>query len=57
VGAAWQGRLEVPAPGAYRNVLTGQCHAAERDGARCWLPLADVLGHFPVALLLARNPK
>lgn len=57
VGSAWQGRLEVPAPGEYRNVLTGERHVAERDGSRCWLTLAGVLGHFPVALLLARNPK
>jgi (1->4)-alpha-D-glucan 1-alpha-D-glucosylmutase len=59
VGDGWLGRLEVPVPGEYCNILTGECHAAEREGSRCWLPLAAVLGHFPVALLLARsqNPK
>jgi (1->4)-alpha-D-glucan 1-alpha-D-glucosylmutase len=57
-GNLWQGhRLEVPAAGDYCNVLTGECHAAQREKTRCWLPLAEVLAHFPVALLLMRNPK
>jgi (1->4)-alpha-D-glucan 1-alpha-D-glucosylmutase len=57
-GAVWQGnRLEVPAPGDYCNALTGECHAAEEDQGRFWLPLAAVLGHFPVALLMIRRLK
>ena len=57
-GAVWQGhRLEVPAAGDYCNVLTGECHAAQREETRFWLPLAEVLAHFPVALLLMRSPK
>jgi (1->4)-alpha-D-glucan 1-alpha-D-glucosylmutase len=58
VGAVWQGnRLEVPAAGDYRNVLTGECHAAELEQGRFWLPLEGILAHFPVALLMMRSLK
>jgi maltooligosyltrehalose synthase len=56
-GAGWQGRIEVPAAGEYRDVFTGECHAAEGAGGRFWLPLGAVLAHFPVALLLGSKPK
>lgn len=46
-GDTW---MEVPA-GRYRNVFTGEDLVAEEREGTSGLPLAAVLGHFPVALL------
>jgi len=56
LGAIWQAdRLEVPGQGVYVDACTGAAHTALRADGRCWLPLAAVLAHFPVALLI-RTP-
>jgi (1->4)-alpha-D-glucan 1-alpha-D-glucosylmutase len=38
----------------YRNVITGECIAATRDGDRTLVRAADVFARFPVAVLEAR---
>ena len=56
LGSIWQAdRLEVPGRGSYVDALTGAAHTAQRANGKFWLPLAAVLAHFPVALLI-RTP-
>jgi maltooligosyltrehalose synthase len=44
---------EVPAPTELHNVFTGERLALSSWEGQLRLPLADVFGHFPVALLLS----
>lgn len=56
IGArAWQDtvlRMPEGAPGSWRHVLTGETFAVAPDSNEAILPLKDVLGQFPVALLV-----
>ena len=45
-------RIEVPSPGQYRNVFTGEEVSAECGEKRNWIPSAKVFENFPVALML-----
>ncbi len=55
LGATWKDSwIEIPGepPVAYVNVLTGERIGAGQHGGRTRLSIADVLAHFPVALLI-----